>query len=248
MALTTCPECGKEVSNQAPACPNCGYPLSPAQHDASQPEPTAQHDHLFLQTPTVETKARNKKILFGVSAVVASAILIFAIVCAVTPHQESELPAPTPLQFWERDQNEVLDAISQRIQDQTFFPENTLTVVIKETGVKEIPQHYIQVDGKTTSSSFFFEENENTRVPNLCLICPCADDDDSITGFLVAVSAIFCECDTLGNFPTMDEGNDVLREMIDVYEDEPVSRTIGGVRYELMATSVSLLFQATKSS
>lgn len=27
MALITCPECGKQISDQAKACPNCGYPL-----------------------------------------------------------------------------------------------------------------------------------------------------------------------------------------------------------------------------
>ena len=25
MALIKCPECGKEVSDTAPSCPNCGY-------------------------------------------------------------------------------------------------------------------------------------------------------------------------------------------------------------------------------
>lgn len=29
MALIKCPECGKDVSDQAPACPNCGYILKP---------------------------------------------------------------------------------------------------------------------------------------------------------------------------------------------------------------------------
>ncbi|GEM_PF-5939281 len=28
MALISCPECGKEVSNQAQACPNCGYGIA----------------------------------------------------------------------------------------------------------------------------------------------------------------------------------------------------------------------------
>ena len=27
MALINCPECGKEVSDKAGTCPNCGYPL-----------------------------------------------------------------------------------------------------------------------------------------------------------------------------------------------------------------------------
>ncbi len=31
MALIKCPECGKQISNQASSCPNCGYPI------ASQP-------------------------------------------------------------------------------------------------------------------------------------------------------------------------------------------------------------------
>jgi len=29
MALISCPECGREVSSEAPACPQCGYPVAP---------------------------------------------------------------------------------------------------------------------------------------------------------------------------------------------------------------------------
>ncbi len=29
MALTRCPECGKEISEQAQTCPHCGNPLRP---------------------------------------------------------------------------------------------------------------------------------------------------------------------------------------------------------------------------
>ena len=28
MPLINCPECGKQVSDKAPACPNCGFPLN----------------------------------------------------------------------------------------------------------------------------------------------------------------------------------------------------------------------------
>ena len=34
MALITCPECGKEISNKAKECVHCGYPLS----DMSKPQ------------------------------------------------------------------------------------------------------------------------------------------------------------------------------------------------------------------
>lgn len=30
MALTTCPDCRKEVSSRAPSCPNCGAPIATA--------------------------------------------------------------------------------------------------------------------------------------------------------------------------------------------------------------------------
>lgn len=29
MALIRCPECGREISSQARACPACGYPVEP---------------------------------------------------------------------------------------------------------------------------------------------------------------------------------------------------------------------------
>ena len=29
MALTTCPDCQKQISDQAPACPYCGRPMQP---------------------------------------------------------------------------------------------------------------------------------------------------------------------------------------------------------------------------
>lgn len=36
MALINCPECGKEISDKAPACPNCGCPLSVSQSSQQQ--------------------------------------------------------------------------------------------------------------------------------------------------------------------------------------------------------------------
>ena len=33
MALVTCPECGAEVSDQAPSCPHCGLPLRASAKD-----------------------------------------------------------------------------------------------------------------------------------------------------------------------------------------------------------------------
>lgn len=39
MALINCPECGKEVSDKAPACPNCGYRINPIDFSSLQDPP-----------------------------------------------------------------------------------------------------------------------------------------------------------------------------------------------------------------
>lgn len=38
MALIHCPECGKEISDKAPACIHCGYPLSPTLSETTEPD------------------------------------------------------------------------------------------------------------------------------------------------------------------------------------------------------------------
>lgn len=40
MALIKCPECGKEISELAAACPQCGHPMAPSQPSVSAGQPT----------------------------------------------------------------------------------------------------------------------------------------------------------------------------------------------------------------
>lgn len=42
MALITCPDCGREISDQAAACPNCGRPVT---------QPDADPAGLFTEVP-----------------------------------------------------------------------------------------------------------------------------------------------------------------------------------------------------
>ena len=50
MALIRCPECGKEVSDRAPACIHCGCPLTPSvpavQTAPAQPDRSAELENL----------------------------------------------------------------------------------------------------------------------------------------------------------------------------------------------------------
>jgi len=57
MALIRCPECGREISDKATACPGCGYPMPPAAPEADdiarRLEEAKQKDAAFLKKATL---------------------------------------------------------------------------------------------------------------------------------------------------------------------------------------------------
>lgn len=69
MALIKCPECGQEVSNLAPACIHCGYPLN-------EEQPVAAQQSTTIQKPAITKKPITKKQkLIAVVCVVAVIII-----------------------------------------------------------------------------------------------------------------------------------------------------------------------------
>ena len=105
MALIKCPECGKEISDRATSCPNCGYPISqdtkPAvgnvlspNNEATQYEPAeltvngqaqggiVSADNTLLQSAPPKKNKKLKawqKILIGVTCFVIVLAILFAI-------------------------------------------------------------------------------------------------------------------------------------------------------------------------
>jgi len=53
MALIDCPDCGKQVSSNAPTCPNCGAPIATV---LSPPEPTLAAATSATETQTTESR------------------------------------------------------------------------------------------------------------------------------------------------------------------------------------------------
>ena len=52
MALVACPECRREVSTAAPACPHCGNPMTPAYAAPAQPQPPGSEQTLWRGSPS----------------------------------------------------------------------------------------------------------------------------------------------------------------------------------------------------
>jgi predicted amidophosphoribosyltransferase len=70
MALINCPECKREVSDQAAACPHCGLPIATQKPD---PAPAAAQ----VETPKVEPKKRN------VQKLLAVLLTLFSLIAAI---------------------------------------------------------------------------------------------------------------------------------------------------------------------
>ena len=47
MALISCPECGKEISDKAFACPHCGNPMSQQPQQVVQVQQAQQEEYLY---------------------------------------------------------------------------------------------------------------------------------------------------------------------------------------------------------
>lgn len=67
MALTTCPDCGKEVSSRAPSCPNCGAPIG-----GTPPSVHGGGEGCFLKTMNV-----------GCAVVLGSVLLIGVMIVSI---------------------------------------------------------------------------------------------------------------------------------------------------------------------
>lgn len=92
MALVKCPECGKEISDRASACPNCGYPLAKERnnpigaHSASKKgsaednADTVQHAHSGETNRTREVEPSkvpsNRKVILILAAIAACVVVL----------------------------------------------------------------------------------------------------------------------------------------------------------------------------
>src|ERR1041385_346162 len=77
MALTTCPDCGREVSTSAPACPHCGRPNAPAVAAPMTAQAPAAEQTLWHGSPSW-LLLLGKIIWLVLAAIVLPAALVWA--------------------------------------------------------------------------------------------------------------------------------------------------------------------------
>jgi len=87
MALITCPECKKQISDTADSCPNCGYHLTP--------------DNVAEIRRKEEQAQKNDRVLAnGVSIAIFSVVIIvstFVLITSLTSHSRKPKTSTTPI-------------------------------------------------------------------------------------------------------------------------------------------------------
>lgn len=73
MALIRCPECNREISDKATACPGCGYPLN------STSQETAEKEQLLKEAEEKDKQFIKKAAVVMIIGVVIMLTLIFVL-------------------------------------------------------------------------------------------------------------------------------------------------------------------------
>lgn len=81
MALIKCPECGKEISDQAASCPNCGCPIKKPNVNSGE-ENSDKKIEISIKKPDIKLNKKNKGILGGI--IICLVILIGVIIYTKT--------------------------------------------------------------------------------------------------------------------------------------------------------------------
>ena len=85
MALISCPECHREISDQAKACPHCGCPIAVELNQLKQPgkvsNETGQETTEDIRTSSSGTKVRSRKkvVIIGIAIVAIALAVTFAV-------------------------------------------------------------------------------------------------------------------------------------------------------------------------
>ena len=265
MAIIKCPECGKDIDDQSVTCIHCGCVLS-SNTDGSKSHPAPEEMENDHPAPKRPDKSRMKKILFVSLAVIVIAILIFAMVRSATEYNHKNDPESGTVQneadtsyktqiqetestkpMWERDQEEVMSAVITRIENQDLY--YVRASVVKKARDDGGTMYQVEIDGASTFCFITLGPNEVTGKNDFWVFCMDYKDENTLMASSIAISAVYCECDTKGNFESMEDANDELINLMESANGITApTKEIGGVAYSVISVdnSNSILFTAGK--
>ncbi|MCP1915897.1 hypothetical protein J2R96_008377 [Bradyrhizobium elkanii] len=201
MALITCEECLKSISDRAPACPHCGNPRTAAapasSHSPPPQQPTAAAAAL---AKTNRDSSFGRKAMFGVFGVFA--IIVIAGKLGGQTEQPRSAPqssAPTP-------QKEVVAASAQDLFD--AYQSNEVATDLRLKGkIIQISGRIQSIDKSVFDSMYISLETSNQFMPTK--VKPIKQDESKIAQLSRGQQVVF-RCQSIHRWVGSPMGEDCL--------------------------------------
>jgi hypothetical protein len=201
MALITCEDCGKSISDRAPSCPHCGAPGATA-HPPPLPPPLHQPTAAALALAKGNRKMGiGQKILAGFFGSIALILIIGAIGGKTpAPSGGSMSQTPTP------PQKEIVRATAQELFD--AYESNEVATDIRLKGkIIEISGSVQSIDKSVFDSMFVSLQTRNQFMPTK--VQPNKQDESKIAGLRRGQQVVF-QCQRIKRWVGSPMGEDCV--------------------------------------
>lgn len=247
MALIHCPECGKEISDQTPACIYCGYPLRDHQNlqeekQAPQetpypPEKAPEETIPNSQEPKAEPEGRNEgghssqlkkrkagKVIAIVVAVIVALIILIAIF-APTPGEDAgdTLNQDVTTPIWERTESDIIQGMETRLKeiDMNYSLE---TIQDEDPGSKHYQLQYAGEDTQTSVYVYGVGSSDDFSIGIW------GKSTEEYAEYLVyAVDAFLLESDLDNTYATFNDANDDFKTILNNMGSGSGTTTLNGL-------------------
>lgn len=212
MALIICPECGKEFSDRAPACPNCGCPVEKENETVSAPEPQK------VEITKVSVNKSTKKIIIIVVAILAVIAAIIGIVAA-TKASSAKKEAEEARIAAEEAKEAYLSNLSLARTTMLLGAADAESAggLIRDVWYNAIYEKYDASTNKYTRPNGYYVSDFNTALRNLFSDSSFTSKIDSIKSNQDLVSSLMKK---LVNPPEeYKEAYNAIKDLYDVYTD-----------------------------
>ena len=142
MALINCPECGKEISDQAVSCPNCGMPL--------------------VKTQQILPKNRGNKKVVAIIAIIVGILAIIGVSVAILA------PKSNPKKIYRgitlgMSREALIDELSSSFTEDSlsrYSHENSFSIMQNSWESNVYDKYFYNLNG-VREVSFYFDDNSN---------------------------------------------------------------------------------------
>jgi hypothetical protein len=202
MALITCEDCGRSISDRAPSCPHCGAPGAAAPPPLN-PSPIQQPTAAALALTKSDKKSGfGRKVFIAIFALIALIIIIGAM--------SDETPAPsgssTTSQQTYVPQKEIVSATAQELFD--AYESNEVATDIRLKGkIIEISGRVQSVNKDVFDSMYVSLETRNQFMP--ANVHPTKQDETKIAGLRRGQNVVF-RCQRIKRWVGSPSGDDCI--------------------------------------